>query len=371
MKILWLTNYPSPYRVEFFSKLGEEVELTVLFEQTIAQQTHRNQDWFCTEYRNFQAVFLKKRKGKGLEGVFKALRQALKKEYDYVVLADYTAAVSIVVGACMRLIRKPYAISIDGAYERPGSRLKNAIKRFLVKPARFFLSSSRTSDEYLMRLGAKEERIHRYHFTSLSERDLLGHLPTEEEKASLKEELGITEPFSVLLVGRFVPIKGMDFVLKAASRLRSDIGYYIAGDQPTQEYLEIVKQNGLEHVHFIGFQKKEELKRYYCACDLFAFPTRYDPWGLVVNEAMACGMPILSTDRSSAALHFIRNGENGFVYPCDDVEAYLENMNLLYADPALCRAMGQANWELIRTYTIETMAKQHVAVFQEEQKKAE
>ena len=78
---------------------------------------------------------------------------------------------------------------------------------------------------------------------------------------------------------------------------RQDVGIYIVGGEPTEDYLQMRASLGLDNVHFVGFQKKEALSRYYRAADLFVLPTREDIWGLVINEAMAYGC-LLYTSRA-------------------------------------------------------------------------
>lgn len=68
----------------------------------------------------------------------------------------------------------------------------------------------------------------------------------------------------------------------------------MVGGEPTEDYLQMRASLGLDNVHFVGFQKKEALSRYYRAADLFVLPTREDIWGLVINEAMAYGPARLS-----------------------------------------------------------------------------
>lgn len=361
MRVLWVTNYPSPYRVDFFSELAKYVEITVLFENTVEQQTHRNKDWFNTNYEAFNAVFLPKDSVK--KRIKVASKYVLDKEYDFVVLGDYSTPASVALAAKLMMHRIKYAISVDGAYLRKSSLLKDNIKSLIIRKTEFFLSSSDTSDEYLIHYGATKEQIYRYNFTSLREKDIRKEVLSTEEKKEIKKKLGMSDKLSALLVGRFVYIKGIDFVLNNAKKYESIMDFYIAGDQPTEEYTQIINEKGLTNIHFIGFQRKDKLTEYYQACDLFIFPTRYDPWGLVVNEAMANGMPVLSTDKSSAALHFIKNGINGYVYPVDDNEKYEEYLSALCADEARLIEMGKANLQLIQTYTIEEMALQHFKIF--------
>ena len=140
------------------------------------------------------------------------------------------------------------------------------------------------------------------------------------------------------------------------------IGIYIIGGTPTEEYLTFARENDLTSVHFVPFQEKESLKRYYIAADAFVLPTREDIWGLVVNEAMAFGLGVVTTDRCNAGLELIQNGKNGFLVPTEDVHALREAILECLVES---RALGQAALETIRPYTVQNMAADHMTYLTE------
>ena len=114
----------------------------------------------------------------------------------------------------------------------------------------------------------------------------------------------------------------------------------------------------------MGFKKKEKLADYYKAADLLVLPTESDVWGLVINEAMACGLPIVTTDRCVAGLELVEDGVNGYLVPVDDREALAEKIRLVLS--ADYREMGVRSLEKIRPYTLENMARSHVEIFENE-----
>jgi glycosyltransferase involved in cell wall biosynthesis len=143
--------------------------------------------------------------------------------------------------------------------------------------------------------------------------------------------------------------------------LSKDIGVYFVGGEPTAEYINLKQEFGLENVNFVGFKNKEELKKYYMAADVFVLPTREDIWGLVINEAMANGLPIISTDRCVAATELVENGVNGYIVQVDNVEELSCAIEKTINDNL--RIMGQESLDKIKKYTFESMAKQHVEIF--------
>jgi glycosyltransferase involved in cell wall biosynthesis len=101
---------------------------------------------------------------------------------------------------------------------------------------------------------------------------------------------------------------------------------------------------------------KDILAKYYCAADVFCLPTREDIWGLVINEAMGYGLPVVTTDRCIAGLEMIRNGENGFLISSDDEKSLREKLMFILRDDVMCRKMGKHSLATVKEYTIEKMA---------------
>lgn len=166
----------------------------------------------------------------------------------------------------------------------------------------------------------------------------------------------------VISVGQFIPRKGFDVLLSAWKDCNKEYELYIIGAEPTKEYIDIKNRLKLDNVHFEGFKTKEILKKYYCAADLFVLPTREDIWGLVINEAMANGLPIITTNRCVAGLELVEDGVNGFIVPTEDSAALAAKINKILADDSLRQRMAMESLKRIRPYTIENMSLAHCAV---------
>ncbi len=116
-----------------------------------------------------------------------------------------------------------------------------------------------------------------------------------------------------------------------------------------------VRQHGLKHVVFPGFANQTELPRYYAISDVFVRPDgiyRGD-WGLTVNEAMACGLAVIATDKIGATVDLVRPGENGYVVRFGDVNDLAGAIQESAADQERVRRMGRRSLELIRTWSNE------------------
>ena len=362
MKILFVTNYAAPYRVHFFDELGKTNEVTVLFSDLTEEATHRSSAWFEKGQGGFRAVQLKKRIRIKDETLCLDVISWLRKGYDAIVVCGYSSPTAMLAMAWLRLRRIPFYMEVDGGLVREESRPKYSLKKLLVSAASRWISTGRYTTQYLVHYGAKPDKVDVYPFSSLFERDILSQPVTAEEKAAIRRELGIQEEHVVLSIGQFIHRKAFDVLLQSAGKLKSGTGVYIVGGEPTEEYSRICRELKLENVHFLSFMKKDRLIRYYKAADVFVLPTREDIWGLVINEAMAYSLPVVTTDRCVAGLELVEEGVTGYIVPVEDPDALAEKTNRVLSGPAA--EMGGNALEKIRGYTIENMAKTHVRIFE-------
>ena len=363
--ILFVTNFPSPYKVDFYDELSKSVQLTVLYSDKIEDQLHRDKDWFTESKTGFRSVQLKKQVAHFLgENLCLDVIDWLKKPYDAIVVCGYSSPTAILAMAYLRLHRIPFYMEVDGGLIRQDSRLKHFVKKSLVCLANRWLSTGVHTTKYLVHYGAREENVTHYPFSSLYAGDILEKPVSQAEKTELRRELEIPEKHMILAIGQMIHRKGFDVLLKAAGKLDPEIGIYFVGGEAKEEYRKLREELGPEHVHFLGFQKKDRLAKFYKASDLFVLPTREDIWGLVINEALAYGLPTITTDRCVAGLELIEDGINGYVVPVEDVEALAEKIQAVLESDM--EAMGKAALEKVRPYTLENMAKTHAEIFEGE-----
>ena len=363
-RVLFLTNYPSPYRVHFFDELGKYLDVTVLYSDRVEDIKHRNAAWFEEGNHGFQAVRLTSRFRVGRRYLCFDVLPWLKKNYDAIVVCGYSSPTAVLAMAYLRLHRIPFYMEVDGGLIRHDSRLKHFVKKSLVCLANRWLSTGVHTTKYLVHYGAREENVTHYPFSSLYAGDILEKPVSQAEKTELRRELEIPEKHMILAIGQMIHRKGFDVLLKAAGKLDPEIGIYFVGGEAKEEYRKLREELGLEHVHFLGFQKKDRLAKFYKASDLFVLPTREDIWGLVINEALAYGLPTITTDRCVAGLELIEDGINGYVVPVEDVEALAEKIQAVLESDM--EAMGKAALEKVRPYTLENMAKTHAEIFEGE-----
>ena len=361
-RILYLTNIPSPYRVEFFNELTKYMDVTVAFELRNAK--NRDEAWQRGENYKFKAVFMKplitRTESAYCPEVFKLLTEF---KNDIIVVGGYATPTGMAAILYLKANKIHFYLNCDGGFISDDSLLKKKIKTFFIGSANYYLSTGVGADKYLVYYGAKKERIYHYSFSSLREEDIEVTAKIKEEKLKLRNLLGICEEKMVVFVGSFIHRKGIDILLKACKDLE-DTAVVLVGGSDISAYTDIVSGKLKEHIYPVGFKNKEEIKKYYQAADLMVLPTREDIWGLVVNEAMAQGLPIVTTNRCLAGLSLVENDKNGYVVPVEDVNAVKDAIEKVIERDNVLK-FGKKSLEKIRNYTIERMAVEHKEIFED------
>lgn len=355
MKVYYLTNAPTPYKIEFWEEFGKYCDLTVLLE--VDNSKERDKSWKSDRQRDHYTEIVMPHMFRRSTGAFcPKVKNYLKKRDGIVVVNGYNTLTGIYAIIYSKLRKIPYIISCDGGLLKDDKPLVKRIKKYLLSGASGYLSSGKVTDEYLIRYNANKTKIGNYPFTSVKSENVLEKPLSAGEKLIIRNKLKITERTVIISVGQFIYRKGFDILLKACNGMNKNIGIYIIGGEPIEEYKELVDKYCLTNVHFLHFLQPDKLRQYYYASDLFVLPTREDIWGLVVNEAMACGLPVITTTRCVSGMEMIRNGDTGILVEPDDVEGLHNAMDKLLSNDQLLRSMSAQALERAKEYTIEKMA---------------
>lgn len=365
MKVLFTTNVPSPYRIDFFNELGKLCELTVLFESDTAKS--RNTRWMNNSEINFKSIFLNSIKYGEAEGISsEILKYVSKKEFDIIIIGFYTSLTSILAIQYMKHKKIKFFISSDGGIIKKDKKIKYIIKKYLISSADYYLSSGSITSKYLEYYGANKKNIHLYPFTSVKKTEILTEPLCRDEKKNIKRSLNIKEEIMILSVGQFIYRKGYDLLLEAIKDIDEKVGVYIIGGKETEEYKNIKQKYNLKNVYFLDYMDKKMIKYFYKAADLFVLPTREDIWGLVINEAMAYGLPIITTENCVAGMEMIVQNKNGWIIQNEDIYELKDTIN--YAISINEESRMEMSKECISTatkFSIENMAERHIEIFNE------
>lgn len=360
-KILFITNLPTPYRIDFYRELGKLCDLTVIIEARRSNNLHFN--WNDDNIDTFKLHYLNDGNLDEKKFNWSILQYLSKKKFDIIVVSCYHTYTGMLSLAWLKARHLPYVFETDGGMvSECESALKKWYKTRLISGAKAYFSPSIGSDKYLSYYGANPKTIHRYPFSSLSDADIITGVLSQQEKTAIRQKLGIKEAKMILAVGQFIHRKGFDVLMESAKDLDKNIGIYIVGGKPTEEYLKLQKDYELTQVHFEGFKSKSELAEYFKAADLFVHPTREDIWGLVINEAMAYGSPVVTTNKCVAGMELI--ADKDCLIDTDSPEQLKAIMDKLMADDERRADIAIHNLRKITNYTVEKMAEAHIKVFE-------
>jgi|SaaInlStandDraft_4_1057021.scaffolds.fasta_scaffold19286_2 glycosyltransferase involved in cell wall biosynthesis len=356
-KLIYFTNIISPYRHDFFNQLSVYFELTVVYQAEFfggvpAEWHPKNSDF------NYKAVFLS-------DGIIEEKKIKLSaipilfKDWDYIVFTNYGYITEFVYILISILFRKKFIIEVDGMIDKKDTYFKKIMKELIFKKASRVFSPSRASDKVIYKYNSKSI-IDRYPFSSVCKKDVLKKTLSKMEKSSLKKQYGFSEnDFLVISIGQFVHRKGFDILLESAKKIDTGVTLMIVGGQPDQKLLLLAREAKVK-VIFQSFHNKNVIYDLLRMANVFALATREDVWGLVINEALACGLPIITTDKCNSGVELIVNGWNGFIIKNESCEELSDRINTLFRDTKLLEDISSNALLTARKYTIETMVDAHV-----------
>lgn len=352
-KIMIIFSYPAPYRTEIIKTIAEKYETDIFFLR--ASGDERNSDWFSKG----KYVFIDTAEG------FARYNQCVKNLTDYSLVVFYEFSFKEAVKLILKCRAKkvPYILNCDGVMLfRHGNFIRDIVKRILIKGATAYFASGEHAKDYFIKYGAKEEKIYFHNFTALHKKDILEKSILPEEKREIRKKLSLPINSKICIaVGRYIPLKRYDVLIRLWKDMPKDAVLLLIGGGPEKELYEtIIKQENLSNVILQDFHPFDELLEYYRAADLFVHPTSYDVWGLVINEAMACGLPVIATDTCVAGLELIKNGENGFVSHLGDDKDFIEKVQTVLNDDTLRDKMSLCSIETIRPFYMENMIKSQI-----------
>lgn len=175
------------------------------------------------------------------------------------------------------------------------------------------------------------------------------------DKTEERQKLGISsDDFVILFTGKFIPVKRPLDLIQAFEKVQvKNKRLILVGDGfLKEEMVKYIQQHEVEQVHFTGFINQTELPKYYALADVLVLCSESETWGLSVNEAMVCGLPVVVSDRVGCAEDLVHNGENGYIFPKGNIDA-LANALEKISDSDRRRSMRIQSERIISHYTLE------------------
>jgi 1,2-diacylglycerol 3-alpha-glucosyltransferase len=253
-------------------------------------------------------------------------------------------------------------MSESTANDFPRWAWKEAIKSRVVRLCSAALVGGTAHLAYLCRLGMCPDFVFTGYDVVDNDYFSAGAEMARLRANALRQELGLPENY-FLASARFIPKKNLSLLLHAYHRYRlsapTDLwDLVLLGDGDLRPDLEQLRSRlGLNrHVQMPGFKQYDELPAYYGLAKAFVHTSSTEQWGLVINEAMAAGLPVLVSNPCGCAADLVQEGENGYTFDADDGKALAGLMLKIARGGCDVAAMGRASRDIIAHWTPETFA---------------
>ena len=319
-RVALLTEIPAPFRIPLFNALAarDEVRLRVLFLSD--RDPKRPYPVYRDEFRFDGRTLPGRDVARGSRWVVLnggVLGELHRLRPDVIVIGGWNQPAFWQAAAWARARHIPLVTWVESTVRdaRPGNAVLERAKRWIVAGSAALLVPGSASAEYAVSLGVPPERVvvapNAVDQTIF--RDAVAAASADRER--LRAELGLTRA-TFLFVGRFDPEKGLPDLLEAADGLDADVVVIGSGSGEAE-----LRAAAPANVRVVGRVERNELVPWYAAADAFVLPSRSEQWGMVLNEAAAAGLPIVTSDAAGAAYDLVEDGVSGFRVPAGDTHA--------------------------------------------------
>jgi glycosyltransferase involved in cell wall biosynthesis len=225
----------------------------------------------------------------------------------------------------------------------------------------YVLSPGTASDQYFLKSGLKQNQIIRAEHAIDNERFMYMSETDNKELLNLKSSLSINESQVVFLfAGKFIDKKNPLHLIEAFEQLKKIknnvrlllVGNGILEEQIKERISRLPFQNS-SAITVLPFQDQRQMKLLYRVANVFVLPSKSETWGLSINEALACGTPVIVSDKCGASKDLVKHEENGLVFKSDDYQDLIQKMERMCNDEFRKRLAAKATDSLVK-YTYQS-----------------
>ena len=349
LKITFLTVMPSPYVQDLFAAMSADarINLTVWYLEQVAPDTYWGEQAMPGYARVLPGRWY------GFSGARVHWNPGIRKliensEADLFVIVGYIGLTNQVAMRTLNRLGRRWVFwgEVPGLHQRGwlGSRIRRLLQKPLLKAAGIAAVGSRAVTAYQDLIQAGNPRC--------VFRNIPYHCRLDEFEAQVVEQGSRRAEGSecegglrFLYCGQLIERKGVDLLCRAFGRLvgsGADVTLTLAGEGPLKAQLEqSLTDECRTRVHFIGFQRVEALPAIFGQADCFVLQSRHDGWGVVINQAIAAGLPVIATRAVGAAIDLVEHQVNGCVIEPNSEDAIFEAMTWMVGRRNLVPEMGR------------------------------
>lgn len=354
--ILMVLIEPTPYLIDLVNqlKIQSSWKIDVLFLSLCITQ-----NWDLSLHEDF--FILPKNKKSIIKSIYQYI---IKKKYQLIFFAGWSNAIILTMMFLAKLKKIPIAVDSDTPLAPHTSFVKRIIKRIiypiLFKLPTIFLPAGTRQAAYLKHYGAPHHKIIIEKMT-VDVQSIQSYIQQLSSKSRnrLRQQIRFNEnDFVFLFIGRLIDRKGIIELLDAFSKINSaNAKLLVIGDGPLRAMVEKFSEKN-NHIHYGGWLEKESIINMYFISDVFILPAHWEPWGLVINEAMAAGKPVITTDQVGCVDDLVIPYKTGLVTKSNCADDLTAAMLYFINNPENAINMSQHALEHISSWTLENEAKQ-------------
>jgi glycosyltransferase involved in cell wall biosynthesis len=352
-KAVFITIVPSPYQRDLFGALSarEDIELSVYYMEARSPDS----PWPEMPVRSFERIM------PGGWAPFGGARVHVNwslpdvSDSHFVVLSSFT---SLTGQWLMRAALRGKRWLFWGERLHCNSGIKGLIQRELAAPI-----SKATG---VVGIGRAAENDYERRFPGLPHFCIPYHCDLSAF-FTVHRSPQVSKPLTFFFCGQMIERKGVDLLLLAFDRLVTkglDVRLVLVGREAAlPKFLATVSPLTRSRISYDGFQAPERLPEYFGKGDVFVLPSRHDGWGVVINQALAAGLPIITSDAVGAGLDLVEDGINGMCVKANDGDQLYRAMEGIAMNREVARKWGHASRERAKELTPEAGAKKWAEVF--------
>jgi glycosyltransferase involved in cell wall biosynthesis len=371
LRVALLTNEIPPYCVPYYRELGATPEWD--FQVFTCVEREADRQWAVEEKlpfatrRCFSLSYMRRLRRAGRNG-FDDIRQIhlplglfweLMRFKPDVILSGELGARTLIAAVYARLFGRRLIVSFEGTphTESDITRGQLWLRRLVRRAPHAFTVNGSQGRQYLESLGIPASAI--FEVGQSIDTESFAKPPSARSRNALRSEWGV-ERQCYLFCGRLIPLKGLDQLLDGWEEFSRQSGVkatlVLAGDGSERDRLqERVARANLANVRFLGNVPRERLAEVYQAADVFVLPTLVDCWALVVNEAMASGLPVINS-KYTGSTELIVEGETGWVVDPRDRTDMVAKLQAAWEARDRRQTMGDAARNVVAAMSIPAVA---------------
>ncbi len=283
-----------------------------------------------------------------------------ERRFDAFLVTGWGSKASLQALLACRRSGTPCIVRGESNALKPRAWAVRLLHRLLLTQYKAFLAIGKSNEEFYLRNGVRREAIFPGRYCVDNDRLGAQARVLRPRRTEIRSAWNAApEAFLFLFCGKLIDKKRpMDLIeaLSRAHRADRNVQLLVVGDGELRGACETLARDRGLPAAFAGFLNQTEIAKGYSPADCLVLPSDYgETWGLVVNEAMACGLPAIVSDRVGCHADLILPGETGEVFPFADIEALTHAVARMASDPSRARVMGQRARGLVQGYSMSNL----------------